>query len=228
MDTEKKPSKPAESRSLGNSIRNPLVVFGLVLLAGDGPLVAAYTFTQDAARAWVLLVATILFIFAMGAFFCYLVAFKPLNLYAPNEIPVWVGKKPIYQNPEPVKRILKDAQSLAADLNSTKSDNERQSLTDNLNDKLRVADELQAAYDMLLIPGYDLSLISDILEGYERFGTVNPEDIARLRNITPHTIVTIVNMMNTRGYLQPKGKGLALSEQGKGLLGSLRKYLRPI
>jgi predicted transcriptional regulator len=220
--------QPASASSLATNLRNPLVIFGLILLAGDGPLVIAYALTQDQARAWVLLVAVIVFIFGMGAFFCYLVAFKPRNLYSPSEIPEKAFGKSIYQDPEPVKRILKDAQAKAADLNSVQTDNERRTLSENLNYSLTTALQLQAAYDMLLIPGYDLSLISDILESFDRTGTIEPEPIARLRNITPSTIVTIVNSMNVRGYLQPKGKGLALTDKGEELLNNLRRHLRPI
>jgi hypothetical protein len=68
-------------------IRNPLVIFGLIFVAGDGPLATAYIFTTDSNRAWVLLIAMIAFTFGMAIFFCYLVAFKPRHLYAPSEIP---------------------------------------------------------------------------------------------------------------------------------------------
>jgi predicted transcriptional regulator len=220
--------KPARSNSLANALRNPLVVFGLVLLAGDGPLVIAYVLTKDATRSWVLLIAMILFIFSMGAFFAYLVAFKPRHLYAPTEIPEKAFGKSIYQDPEPVKRILKDAQNIAANIKDTQNDSERNSLTQNLKEKLRSASHLQLAYDLLLIPGYDLSLISDILESFERTGTIEPEIIAHNRHITPSTIITITNSMNARGLLEPKGQRLTLTKQGQDMLESLREYLRPL
>lgn len=77
----------APTSTLGRIIRNPLVVFGLVVLAGDGPLVVAYGLAQDTSQGWAALVALIAFVFAMGGFFCYLVACKPRHLYAPGEIP---------------------------------------------------------------------------------------------------------------------------------------------
>ncbi len=228
MDESEQTSKPSNTSSLANSLKNPLVVFGLILLAGDGPLVIAYTLTQDNTRAWVLLVSMILFIFSMGAFFAYLVAFKPRHLYAPTEIPEKAFGKSIYQDPEPVKRILKDAQSLAADINATQNDKERVSLTQDLAEKLSSVNQLQMAYDLLLIPGYDLSLISDILESIERTRTVEPDVLGETRNITPSTVVTITNSMNKRGLIEPKGKGLVLTSSGQEMLDSIRKYLRPL
>jgi len=85
-----------QSSTLGAVLRNPLVVFGLILLAGDGPLVVAYSVTKDCPRAWVLLAAMILFIFGMGAVFSYLVIYRPRNLFAPNEIPESAFGKSIY------------------------------------------------------------------------------------------------------------------------------------
>ncbi len=89
---------PNQISKFESIIRNPLVVFGLILIAGDGPLVMAYIFTSDPARAWVLLYAIIAFTFGMGIFFCYLVAFKPRHLYAPNEIPKEAYGNSIYNN----------------------------------------------------------------------------------------------------------------------------------
>lgn len=77
--------------------RNPLVVFGMILLAGDGPLVTAYCLTSDSARAWALLLASVLFVFGMGAFFCYLVVAKPRHLYSPREIPESAFNKNIFK-----------------------------------------------------------------------------------------------------------------------------------
>ena len=228
METTEQTTKPNSANSLASSLKNPLVVFGLILLAGDGPLVLAYTLTQDAARAWVLLVSIIIFIFSMGAFFAYMVAFKPRHLYAPTEIPEKAFGKSIYQDPEPVKRIIKDAQTLAADIKASQNDSERVSLSHDLDEKLDSVKQLQAAYDLLLIPGYDLSLISDILESVERTGTVEPEILGETRNITPSTIVTITNSMNRRGIIEPKGRGLALTKFGQEMLDSIRKHLRPL
>jgi predicted transcriptional regulator len=216
--------------STKDTLRNPLGIFGLVLLAGDGPLVAAYALTQDPLRAWVLLVAIILFIFGMGGFFCYLVRFKPRHLYAPHEIPENAFGRNIYRDPEPVRKMISEAQSLARSATNTQNDSERKSLAKNLADKLQAVDQLQAAYDLLLIPGYDLSLISDILEYCERNESLDPNAIAYVRNITPSTVATITQSMISRGILKNKeeGDGLTLTEQGEDLLNRLRKHLRPL
>lgn len=91
-----------------------------------------------------------------------------------------------------------------------------------------VSNQLRSAYELLALPGYDLGLVSDILESFERSGNVEPLTIARSRNITPSTIEIIANSMIVRGYLLPKGRKVILTKEGQELLNSLRKYLRPI
>ena len=81
-------------------IRNPLVVFGLVLLAGDGPLVVAYALSEDRTAAWVLLVSIVLFVFSMAGVFCFLVICRPRHLFAPEEIPREAFGKSIYAEPK--------------------------------------------------------------------------------------------------------------------------------
>lgn len=63
---------PAKSASIASLLRNPLVICGLILVAGDGPLTIAYVPSIDPYQRWALLVAMILFIFAMGAVFRHL------------------------------------------------------------------------------------------------------------------------------------------------------------
>lgn len=109
MKTETAPQPAAHNRqSLGSVLRNPLVVFGLVLLAGDGPLVVAYSMTKnDSAQSWVVLAALILFVFGMGTVFSYIVIRRPRHLFAPQEIPVAAFGKRIYseENSEDAERM---------------------------------------------------------------------------------------------------------------------------
>lgn len=84
--------------------KNPLVVFGAVLVGGGGPLAAAYAATSDSSRATSLMWALIAFVFGMGAFFCYLVAWKPRNLYAPSEIPEYAYGKAVYRDGDEAQR----------------------------------------------------------------------------------------------------------------------------
>ena len=76
-----------EQHMLPSSIKSPLVVFGLVLLGGDTPLAILYFACKNPAQSWVLLIALITFVFVMGAFFCFIVAFKPHHLFSPGEFP---------------------------------------------------------------------------------------------------------------------------------------------
>jgi hypothetical protein len=94
MKEEMNTTKPARAKDL----RNPLIIFGLVLLGGGIPLVAAYGLTSDPMRAWLLLVAIVALTFGMAGFFCYLVAYKPRHLYAPEEIPDKAIGKSLYSD----------------------------------------------------------------------------------------------------------------------------------
>ena len=73
------------NRKTTPTVRNPLALFAFVLLAGDGPLAAAYILVHDAAQNWVLLISIVLYTFGMAAWFCFLVWFRPQNLYAPQD-----------------------------------------------------------------------------------------------------------------------------------------------
>ena len=76
-----------DTGNLARALRNPLVVFGLVLLLGDGPLVIAYLLAKDPTHSALALVSLILFVFMIAAVFCYLALFRPRHLYAPDQIP---------------------------------------------------------------------------------------------------------------------------------------------
>ena len=75
MTDERNEIGVSNTTSLAGALRNPLVVFGLIILAGDGPLIWAYALAQDVTQKWVLLVSLIVFVFSMGAIFSYLVLF---------------------------------------------------------------------------------------------------------------------------------------------------------
>ena len=105
---------PQTTSTLGRVIRNPLVVFGLVVLAGDGPLVVAYGQAQDTSQGWAVLVALIAFVFGMGSFFCYLVAFKPRHLYAPGEIPESAFGTSIYRDERAEAALAKELENIQA------------------------------------------------------------------------------------------------------------------
>lgn len=79
-------------------LRNPLVVFGGVLLAGDGPLLVAIALLKDPAQIWCALVSLILLVFGMAAFFCYLVGWRTRRLYGPSEIPAEAIGKSLFED----------------------------------------------------------------------------------------------------------------------------------
>jgi hypothetical protein len=68
-------------------VKNPLLVFALILVAGDGPLTTLYTLSTNTIQSWVLLISLIIFIFGMSVIFCIIVIKTPRNLYSPDEIP---------------------------------------------------------------------------------------------------------------------------------------------
>ena len=82
------------------------------------------------------------------------------------------------------------------------------------------------AYRLLLIPGYDLSLILSILEGYERVGILDKEAIANARNITVGTIHTIERSMLSEGIIKQEGTYYQLTKEGTELLHDLRDHWR--
>jgi len=218
-------SATADAKSLAGLLRNPLVVFGLVLLAGDGPLVVAYAQTTDPLGATVLRWATIAFIFGMAAFFCYLVAFRPRNLYAPDQIPEAVIEKALYHEPTAGKDILREAQELVGSLKASKNDAQREVIASNINLRLGIANEVQTAYELLLIPGYDVSIIAEMLDSIAQSGKVSREAIAKRRNITPTTLEVILTSMEGRQLVEKRQGKYILTDSGVRLMESLRQYL---
>jgi predicted transcriptional regulator len=212
-----------------NLLKNPLVIFGLIFLAGDGPLVILYSMTDDSMMKWVALSSTILFIFGMGAFFCYLVAMKPRNLYSPNEIPESAYDKTIYnENATAVREnFIEKVQEIAKDLSTKNDSKERERLSDSLNRNLQYVSIVQDAYEMLLIPGYDISLISEILEFVINNEKINEDTLAIPRHITSSTITVIVRTMIEKNLLEQKSNRYKVTDKGLNYLNGLRKYLRP-
>lgn len=88
------------------------------------------------------------------------------------------------------------------------------------------SDFVQLGYELLLIPGYDLSVIANILESVQQIGRVNAEQIAASRHITPSTIDTIVESMMTRNLVQRQTHKLQLTPSGIELLDALRRHMR--
>lgn len=74
-------------KNFGRFLRNPLTVFGLILLAGDGPLVVCYGLSRGTGEGIVFAIACIVFVFAMGGFFCFMVLRHTRKLFSPSEIP---------------------------------------------------------------------------------------------------------------------------------------------
>ncbi len=100
MKEEMNTTKPARAKDLASLLRNPLVIFGLILLAGDGPLLIAYLLTSNLVHKGILLGTLLVFILGMGATFCYLVIYKPRNLFSPEEIPEKAYGKSLYSDSE--------------------------------------------------------------------------------------------------------------------------------
>ena len=212
-----------DKQTVANLLRNPLVVYGLVLVAGDGPLVIAYSLTQDVEMRWVMMCAIIVFVFGMGAFFCYLVAWKPRNLYSPGEIPERAINRSLYREPESGATVIKETRNLVNELSTSESGVQRKAIAENINENLLVVNQLQAAYELLLVPGYDVSVILQLLEAVKARGDVNANSIAEGRGIEPETIDTILEAMERRQLIKSRHDGYDLTETGTAMLDSLRK-----
>ena len=88
------------------------------------------------------------------------------------------------------------------------------------------SDYVQLAYELLLIPGYDLSVIGNVLDSVQQRSSVNAEQIAASRHITPYTIDTIVESMIRRNLVEQENHGLRLTNSGIELLEALRRHMR--
>ena len=204
-------------------LRNPLTVYGLVLLAGDGPLVILYSLSKDGQQQWISLLATILFIFGMGIFFGYLVVSKPRHLFAPDQIPKEAYETSIYK--EKLKdKVLIEAQELVNDIRQTENPEVRTKLTETLNVHLDIAQDFQTAYELLLVPGYDISLIRDILDFVEIHKYIDYDTLSEPRKITSATIINIEKSMFDEKLITRKGKNMYLTNKGIKLRNGLQNY----
>jgi DNA-binding MarR family transcriptional regulator len=88
------------------------------------------------------------------------------------------------------------------------------------------SDYVQLAYELLLIPGYDISVIGNVLDSVQQHSQVNAEQIAASRHITPHTIDTIVDSMIQRNLLENENHRLRLTHSGIEFLEALRRHMR--
>jgi hypothetical protein len=188
----------ASRTSVIEAVQRPINFFALVVLVVEAILGVTVNFSQGTDRTY-LIIGMLVLIFMLVIIVAGFAFFRPEALS---------GKRPVNRQRN---------EMLSHDTPVDKAPSESQSI------KLK----LLPAYEMLLIPGYDLSLISDILEAFEHSHTIDSDAISRLRNITPTTIEIIVNSMRLRGYLHPKGQGFFLTDLGRELLDSLRIYLRP-
>jgi predicted transcriptional regulator len=204
-----------------NIFRNPLTVFGLILLAGDGPLVVLYSMARNEMQQWLSLVATIIFIFCMGGFFFYLVVNRPRHLFAPSEIPESAYGKKIYR-----ETVFDEAKTVLKEIQTTENIEKRDQLVDRLNTHLLVAQDLQEAYELLLFKGYDISLIFDILKQVDKYKFLDCEKTAKELILTVATIENIKNSMIERDLIILLHGDFYLTEKGIKLMDVLEKYLR--
>ncbi|NVO09336.1 MAG: hypothetical protein HXX16_05165 [Bacteroidales bacterium] len=204
-----------------NIFRNPLTVFGLIFLAGDGPLVILYSMAKNETQQWISLVATIIFIFCMGGFFFYLVVNRPRHLFAPSEIPESAYGKKIYRD-----TVFDEAKTVLKEIKTAEGIKEREQLVDQLNTHLLVAQDLQEAYELLLFRGYDISLIFNILKQIEEYKFLDCEKTAKKAVLTMATIENIKNSMIDRDLIILLHGDLYLTEKGVKLKDVLKKYLR--
>lgn len=219
---------PAKSTSIASLLRNPLVIYGLVFLAGDGPLLIAYISSKTPEHATFLMYSMVAFIFAMGAVFCYLVLFRPRHLYSPEEIPEWSIDKRIYDDRG---KFTDEDHSYVPELAPTASDRaqvpgeESQPVKDELNKVHEQATYWFFKYLYVNLSHFDKWTLKVLR--FRKPERVRPRDLdkwykeyrARLASIggidkdTPYTL-TIINTLVNLGLINYDSEGVSITALG--------------
>jgi hypothetical protein len=176
-----------------------------------------------------LTVFVILFALSVAGVFFVILWNRPYVFYAPSEYGsvdpksfIDAVKTPPYPHG---KDVLTEAQVLLNRLAGMENQEQRKSITSNISNRLEIASEIQTAQQLLLIPGYDVSVILDILKQVQSSHAVDSEATAEPRHITPSTVDVILETMLDRKIVSKKHAKVFLTEQGTRMLNALRNYL---
>jgi len=82
--------------------------------------------------------------------------------------------------------------------------------------------------ELLLAPGYDVSLVLEMLDEVQRTSDVNVFDLATRRGITTTTIEAVLNSSASAGMLHETAEGYILTEQGRRLLEALKEFFTEV
>ena len=120
---------PTNDSVRGSLLRNPLTVFGLILVAGDGPLVVAFGLANESWIRNTLGISLVLFVWAMAGVFCWFLRFHPELLYCPRDFPPKWKEKDIFGPSIGLKdaqmaleRVAEDVGNKAMEIMSAKAD----------------------------------------------------------------------------------------------------------
>lgn len=97
-----------------------------------------------------------------------------------------------------------------------------------VNNEIRKSKLLELASHILRTPGYDLSVLEQMLQSVQDFSKVDSEAIGRPRLITAATIDGALDRAIRSGLVYRKTRCLELTEKGKEMLNYLSSYLRPM
>jgi hypothetical protein len=97
-----------------------------------------------------------------------------------------------------------------------------------IDDKIRKSRLLEMASNVLRTPGYDISVLEEILQDIRDTGTINCKKVGSHRNITDTTIENVFDKSIDLALIIKKYGKYILSEHGKEMLNFLSSYLRPV
>ncbi len=96
-----------------------------------------------------------------------------------------------------------------------------------LDDKMRKSKLNELASNVLRTPGYDISVLEEILQSIADTGKVDSKNIGHHRNITSTTIDNVVERSIKSMLINSKLTSLVLTNKGQEMLNYLSSYLRP-
>jgi len=205
----------------------PLWIVAAFVSLTETVLGYAVTKTTGAVQ-YALTAFVVFFALAVATAFFLVLWNRPYVFYAPSEYGSVDPKSFIDAVKAPAsqerKDVLSEAQELLKHMIASGNETQRNSIAKNINSRLEIASEVQTAYELLLIPGYDVSFILEILVQIQLNNSVDADSIARPRGITPSTVEAILGTMANRGIVKRRGDILSLSEEGVKLMNALREY----
>jgi hypothetical protein len=96
-----------------------------------------------------------------------------------------------------------------------------------VDNEIRKSRLLELASNILRTPGYDISVLEEVLQSIRDESNVHSDAIGRRRFITSATIHGVVVRSMDSGLIERKNDAFTLTQQGQEMLNYLSSYLRP-